>query len=67
MMLSGKKCPNCNSCLGYIWINNRRLFYCELDKEFYDVKDNIIVKIELGLFGETIRNKVQEIAGGKFS
>lgn len=67
MMLSGKKCPNCNSCLSYVWINNLRFFYCELDEEFYNIVNGKIEKFDLGEIGNSVKASIRMQTNGKFS
>lgn len=45
-MKSGTKCLDCSSCLDVIWIMPRRYLHCWLCRQFYDVKDGSLVKLD---------------------
>ena len=39
------KCPVCNSCLDYIWQQNRRFFWCDFCQHMYDLVDGKFKRI----------------------
>lgn len=46
MKNSTKKCPVCNSCLGFVWVLPNRYLYCDFCRDYYTLIDDKITLVD---------------------